>query len=161
MSAVGKDPLIGKRLGSYVVEALIGAGGMGAVYRAVQPEIGKQVAVKFLSAQLSAQPELVQRFFAEARSVNLIQHDNIVDIFDFGSSGGMSWFVMELLRGRSLTALLAYEGRLAVPRAVDVSAQIADAIAAAHTRGIIHRDLKGDNIFLVQLGGREDFIKIL
>jgi serine/threonine-protein kinase len=158
---VGTDPIVGRRFGSYVVEALIGAGGMGAVYRAVQPEIGKQVAIKFLSAALSAQPDLVQRFFAEARSVNLIQHDNIVDIFDFGSADGMSWFVMELLRGRSLTAVLAYESRLLLPRAVDVAAQIADAIAAAHARGIIHRDLKGDNIFLVQLGGREDFVKIL
>src|SRR4051812_8305983 len=116
MNPVGNDPVIGKRFGSYVVEALIGAGGMGAVYRAVQPEIGKQVAIKLLSATLSAHPELVQRFFAEARSVNLIQHDNIVDIFDFGSGNGISWFVMELLRGKSLTALLAYEGRLSVPR---------------------------------------------
>ena len=105
MKGVGTDSIIGKRFGSYVVEALIGAGGMGAVYRAVQPEIGKQVAIKFLSAQLCMHPELVQRFFAEARSVNLIQHDNIVDIFDFGSGDGMSWFVMELLRGRSLTAV--------------------------------------------------------
>jgi eukaryotic-like serine/threonine-protein kinase len=162
---VGADlsgrPVVGRRFGSYVVEALIGAGGMGAVYRAVQPEIGKQVAVKFLSAALTAQPELVQRFFAEARAVNLIQHDNIVDIFDFGSADGQSWFVMELLRGRSLTAVLAYEGRLAVGRTVDICIQIADAIAAAHGRGIIHRDLKGDNIFLVTHGGREDFIKIL
>jgi eukaryotic-like serine/threonine-protein kinase len=161
MKSVGKDAVIGKRFGSYVVEALIGAGGMGAVYRAVQPEIGKQVAIKFLSAQLSAHPELVQRFFAEARSVNLIQHDNIVDIFDFGSGNGVSWFVMELLRGKSLTAVLAYEGRVSVPRTVDICAQVADAIAAAHGRGIIHRDLKGDNIFLVSIGGRGDFVKIL
>jgi serine/threonine-protein kinase len=153
--------VIGRRFGSYVVEALIGAGGMGAVYRAVQPEIGKQVAVKFLSAALTAQPELVQRFFAEARAVNLIQHDNIVDIFDFGNAEGQSWFVMELLRGRSLTAVLAYEGRLALGRTIDICVQISDAIAAAHGRGIIHRDLKGDNIFLVTHGGREDFVKIL
>src|SRR5678816_2352179 len=138
MKGAGKDSIIGKRFGSYVVEGLIGAGGMGAVYRAVQPEIGKQVAIKFLSAQLSAHPELVQRFFAEARSVNLIQHDNIVDIFDFGSGGGVSWFVMELLRGRSLTGVLVSEARLSVPRTVDICAQIADAIAAAHGRGIIH-----------------------
>src|SRR6476619_2317778 len=111
MKGVGKDSIIGKRFGSYVVEALIGAGGMGAVYRAVQPEIGKQVAIKFLSAQLCMHPELVQRFFAEARSVNLIQHDNIVDIFDFGSGGGVAWFVMELLRGSSLTAAMVQNGR--------------------------------------------------
>ena len=83
MSGVGSDPLIGRRVGSYVVEQKLGEGGMGAVYRAVQPEIGKRVAVKFLAPALSSDPALVARFFAEARAVNLIQHENIVDIFDF------------------------------------------------------------------------------
>jgi serine/threonine-protein kinase len=156
------DPgLVGRRFGSYVVEELIGSGGMGSVWLAVQPEIGKKVAIKFLSPKLSAHDELVQRFFAEARAVNLIQHDNIVDIFDFGHADGMSWFVMEWLRGRSLEALLQSEGRLSVGRALDIAMQVADAIAAAHARQIVHRDLKADNIFLVTKSGRDDFVKLL
>jgi serine/threonine-protein kinase len=153
--------LIGRRFGSYVVEQKLGEGGMGAVYRAVQPEIGKLVAIKFLAEQFSSSPGVVQRFFAEARAVNLIQHDNIVDIFDFGQVDGHSYFVMELLRGASLEDVLRNQGALAVPRVLDVGVQVADAIAAAHARGIIHRDLKPDNIFLVPKSGRPDFVKLL
>src|SRR5690348_10328269 len=126
----GEDPLLGRRFGSYVVEKKLGEGGMGAVYRAVQPDIGKQVAIKFLAQHLSASPQVVQRFFAEARSVNLIQHDNIVDIFDFGQTEGFSYFVMELMKGQSLESVLTLEGRLSVGRALDVAIQMADAIAA-------------------------------
>jgi serine/threonine-protein kinase len=155
------DPLIGAHFGNYVVEKLLGQGGMGAVYRAVQPDIGKQVAIKFLAPQLAAAPELVQRFFAEARAVNLIQHDNIVDIFDFASRDGHSYFVMELLKGRSLEEVLGERGRLAVGRAIDICSQVADAITAAHEHNIVHRDLKPDNIFLLTKSGREDFVKLL
>src|SRR6185295_14988177 len=105
-SQAANDPILGRRFGSYVVEVKLGEGGMGAVYRAIQPEIGKQVAIKFLSPALSQNANVVQRFFAEARAVNTIQHDNIVDIFDFGrtqdGAEGHSFFVMELLRGISL-----------------------------------------------------------
>jgi serine/threonine-protein kinase len=155
------DPLIGRRFGSYVVEKKLGEGGMGAVYRAVQPEIGKQVAIKFLASHLAQNPDVVQRFFAEARSVNLIQHDNIVDIFDFGQAEGHSFFVMELMKGGSLEGLLEQQRRLAVGRAIDIGLQVADAIAAAHARNIVHRDLKPDNIFLVTRSGRNDFVKLL
>ena len=155
------DALLGRRFGSYVVEQKLGEGGMGAVYRAVQPEIGKQVAIKFLAPQLSAHPEVVQRFFAEAKAVNLIQHDNIVDIFDFGQTDGLSYFVMELLRGESLEATLVERQRLSLGRTVDIAIQVADAISAAHARNIIHRDLKPDNIYLVTRSGRRDFVKLL
>src|SRR3954468_21279749 len=134
---------------------------MGAVYRAIQPEIGKQVAIKFLAPHLSQNATVVQRFFAEARAVNLIQHDNIVDIFDFGQLDGFSFFVMELLKGASLESVLRAERRLTVARAIDLALQVADATAAAHARGIIHRDLKPDNIFLVQRTARADFVKLL
>jgi eukaryotic-like serine/threonine-protein kinase len=155
------DPLVGRRFGSYVVELKLGEGGMGAVYRAIQPEIGKQVAIKFLAPALSANPNVVQRFFAEARAVNLIQHDNIVDIFDFGQIDGHSYFVMELLRGSSLEGALEKEGKLSIGRTLDVAMQVADAIAAAHAHQIVHRDLKPDNIFLVTRSGRTDFVKLL
>jgi serine/threonine-protein kinase len=155
------DPMVGRRFGSYVVEQKLGEGGMGAVYRAVQPEIGKQVAIKFLAEHLSQNPTVVQRFFAEARSVNLIQHDNIVDIFDFGQVDGFSFFVMELMKGKALEELLVERGALPIGRAVDIAIQVADAISAAHSRQIIHRDLKPDNIFLVTKSGRQDFVKLL
>ena len=157
----GSDSMVGRRFGSYVVEQKLGEGGMGAVYRAIQPEIGKQVAIKFLAEHLSQNPQVVQRFFAEAKSVNLIQHDNIVDIFDFGQLEGHSFFVMELMKGHSLEAVLVSKGQLAIGRSVDIAVQVADAISAAHARQIIHRDLKPDNIFLVTKSGRHDFVKLL
>jgi serine/threonine-protein kinase len=161
MSLQSEDPLLGRRFGSYVVEKLIGAGGMGAVYQAVQPEIGKRVAIKFLSPDLTHDLQVVQRFFAEARAVNLIQHENIVDIFDFRTADGYSYFVMELLPGSSLQAILSREGRLPVARTLAIVVQVAAAIAAAHARQIVHRDLKPDNIFLLLRGGFEDFVKVL
>jgi serine/threonine-protein kinase len=155
------DPLVGRRFGSYLVERPLGAGGMGAVYQAVQPEIGKRVAIKFLAPELAGDRELVQRFFAEARAVNLIQHENIVDIFDFRVIEGHSYFVMELLPGCSLAALLAREPQLPVARAVAVAVQVSAAIATAHAHQIVHRDLKPDNIFLTTRAGYEDFVKVL
>jgi eukaryotic-like serine/threonine-protein kinase len=158
----GADPLIGQRVGSYIVEQQLGEGGMGAVYCGVQPEIGKRVAIKFLSEQLNAVPELVARFFDEAKAVNLIGHENIVDIFDFGRTvDGRNFFVMELLDGPSLEERVVRDAALSPARAVDIGRQIAGALAAAHDRGIIHRDLKPENVFLVRRGGRDDFVKIL
>jgi serine/threonine-protein kinase len=161
VSLQSQDPLIGRRFGSYVVEKLLGAGGMGAVYQAVQPEIGKRVAIKFLAPELTSDAGVVQRFFAEARSVNLIQHENIVDIFDFRMVDGYSYFVMELLPGASLQSVLQREGRLPVGRTVAIAVQVAAAIAAAHARQIVHRDLKPDNIFLAPRSGYADFVKVL
>ena len=161
MSLQNTDPLVGMRFGSYVVEGLLGAGGMGAVYSAVQPEIGKRVAIKFLAPELASDPSVVQRFFAEAKSVNLIQHENIVDIFDFKIAAGYSYFVMELLSGTSLAGVLARDGRLSVPRALAVGVQVSAAIAAAHSHDVVHRDLKPDNIFLTPKSGYDDFVKVL
>jgi serine/threonine-protein kinase len=161
MSLQSHDPLLGMRFGSYVIEKLLGAGGMGAVYAAVQPEIGKRVAIKFLAPELASDAGVVQRFFAEAKSVNLIQHENIVDIFDFKVAAGYSYFVMELLPGSSLATVLGQLGRLSPQRAVAIAVQVAAAIAAAHAHNVVHRDLKPDNIFLAPKAGYEDFVKVL
>jgi serine/threonine-protein kinase len=142
--------LIGRSIGNYKIVRAIGEGGMGTVYLAEHPMIGKRVAVKMLRPDLGTDPGLVSRFFQEARAVNEIRHPNIVDISDFGSTeDGIVYFVMELLEGRSLRDRLNAEGPLPIDDAVTVSRQVCDALAAAHRAGIVHRDLKPDNIFLL------------
>jgi len=140
----------GQQVGEYVLDSLIGAGGFGTVYRATHPLIGKQVAIKVLSRAYSAQPEMVSRFVAEARSVNQIRHRHIIDIFGFGQlDDGRHYFVMELLEGQPLDGFLEAHGRLRLEEAVPVLRGVARALDAAHEKGIIHRDIKPENIFLV------------
>jgi serine/threonine protein kinase len=139
----------GQQVGEYVIEAKIGAGGFGTVFRAAHPLIGKQVAIKVLSRAYSAQPDMVSRFIAEARSVNQIRHRNIIDIFGFGQlEDGRHYFVMELLEGQPLDVYLERHGRLTVAEAVAILRGVARALDAAHGKGIIHRDIKPENIFL-------------
>jgi serine/threonine-protein kinase len=142
--------LIGRSIGNYKIVRAIGEGGMGTVYLAEHPMIGKRVAVKMLRPDLGTDPGLVSRFFQEARAVNEIRHPNIVDISDFGKTeDGIVYLVMELLEGRSLRDRLNAEGALPLDEAVTISQQVCDALAAAHRVGIVHRDLKPDNIFLL------------
>jgi serine/threonine-protein kinase len=143
----------GERFGNYELTGLIGTGGMGAVYRAVHPEIGRVVAIKVLKPELARDDAAVGRFFDEARAVNAIRHDGIVDIFDLGRRGdGTAYYVMEYLAGEDLAHLLRRETRLHAPRAVALVRQVCDALAAAHRRGIIHRDLKPQNILVGEFG---------
>src|SRR4051794_11264453 len=132
-------------VGSWRIAESVGAGGMGRVYRARHPEIGAEVAIKVLSAAASQHPSLVERFFAEARAVNLIQHENIVSVLDLGRmSDGRPYIVMELLRGASLGELVA-RGPLPFSELAAIGRQILAALAAAHAAGVVHRDLKPDN----------------
>jgi len=160
------DPLLGQSIGNYIVKAKLGEGGMGAVYMAEHPLIGKRVALKVLHPELSSKGEVVDRFFNEAKAVNDIQHPNIVDIIDYGVVQGgrgesMVYFIMEFLGGRSLTYVLENEAPLPADRALRISVQIADALAASHKNGIVHRDLKPDNIMLVEKRHEHDFVKVL
>jgi len=157
------DDLVGATLGNYVVQELLGTGGMGKVYRAEHTLLGRQVALKLLHGELSRRPELVQRFFNEARAVNQIQHENIIDVTDFGTTpDGTSYFVMELLKeGSSLDDALRRTKVLEEKRAVRIAVQIADALAAAHSEGIIHRDLKPANVHLIRRSHTADFVKLL
>jgi serine/threonine-protein kinase len=142
--------LIGRSIGNYKIVRAIGEGGMGTVYLAEHPMIGKRVAVKMLRPDLGTDPGLVSRFFQEARAVNEIRHPNIVDISDFGKTeDGIVYFVMELLEGRSLRDRLNAEGPLPIDDVATIGRQVCDALAAAHRVGIVHRDLKPDNIFLL------------
>jgi len=151
----------GMMVGEYKVETKLGEGGMGAVYGAVHPLIGKRAAIKVLKRELCSNPEAVERFVLEARSVNQIGHPNIVDIFSFGElADGSSYFVMEWLRGESLAQRLR-RGRLAFGECLELLEGIIRGLEAAHEKGIIHRDLKPDNVYLVEVRGERPAVKLL
>ncbi len=148
------DPLLGQQISSYRVTRLLGAGGMGRVYKAVQPSIGARVAIKVLAVEGNTDPSLVDRFFAEARAVNVIRHEQIVNILDLARlPDGRPYIVMEYLDGASLAAVLRQRGTLPLGAMARLAAEVLDALAAAHARAIVHRDLKPDNIW-VTLSGR-------
>ena len=152
----------GQTFGSYRILNKIGTGGMGAVYLAEHPLIGKKVALKVIHRELAGNKEVVQRFFQEAKAVTRIGHEHIVEIHDFGvTPEGDHFYIMEYLEGKTLASALGHEGRLEVMRALHVGAQIASALAAAHAAGVIHRDLKPDNVMLIHRLGDPDFVKLL
>lgn len=142
--------MIGHRFGNYTALSLLGEGGMGVVYLAEHPEIGRRVAVKVLRSDLGRDPDALARFLNEARAANAIRHPNIIEILDSGTtSDGASYLVMELLEGEALRARLSRSRVLSVRDALEITYQTASALGAAHAKGIIHRDLKPDNLFLV------------
>jgi len=149
----------GTKVGEYEIERLLGVGGMGEVYGARQPVIGKQVAIKVMSRDCSASPSNVERFVQEAKAVNAIGHPNIVDIFSFGrTEDGRCYFVMEWLPGQSLRHKIK-QARLKPLEACEVLDGVLQALEAAHDHAIVHRDLKPDNIFCVS--GRRAGVKLL
>ena len=146
----------GTKLGPYELVALIGAGGMGEVYRARDQRLGRDVAVKILPASFAADPDRLRRFEQEARAVAALNHPNILGVHDLGQQDGTPYMVCELLDGESLRAILA-RGPLSHRKCIDYAIQIAHGLAAAHGKDIAHRDLKPDNIFIT----REGRVKIL
>src|SRR6185369_17073207 len=142
--------MIGQSFGNYRAVSLLGEGGMGVVYLAEHPEIGRKVAVKVLHRDFARDEQLLGRFLNEARAANAIRHPNIIEILDSGTLPDRTPFlVMELLEGESLAARIKREGRLPIRDSVDFAYQTASALAAAHAKGIVHRDLKPDNLFVV------------
>lgn len=141
---------VGQRIGNYRVLRKLGQGGMGAVYEAVQEEIGRRAAIKVLLPEYAKDQQSILRFFNEARAVNIIHHPGLVGVFESGRlEDGAAYIVMEYLSGELLTARLEKAGQLAHPDAINISRQIASALRAAHEKGIVHRDLKPDNVMLV------------
>ena len=140
----------GDAVGDYVIEQFLGAGAMGDVYAGRHPVIGKRVAIKVLKRELASDREASERFIREAKAVNQIDHPNVINVFNFGQlkgDDGRLFLVMDLVDGKSLRKLVE-EGPLPVGTALDILAKIADALDAAHARGVIHRDLKPDNVML-------------
>jgi serine/threonine protein kinase len=156
------DALIGHTLvDRYRLTRKIGEGGMGAVYEALHVLIGKPVAVKVLREKYADRPEVARRLVQEARLASSIRHEHIVDITDSGATeDGRTFVVMEHLDGLSLAELLKLEGPLPETRVLDIARQATSALAAAHERGIVHRDVKPENIFIVERDHR-DFVKVL
>jgi serine/threonine protein kinase len=152
----------GTDVGGYIVDGELGSGGMGVVYSATHPVIGKRAAIKVLKPELSGNPAAVERFIMEARAVNQIGHPNIVDIFAFGTlPDGRSYYVMDMLAGESLRRRLKRAGPLHISEAASVIDEVASALIAAHDKGIIHRDLKPDNVFMVSVSGRWPEVRLL
>ena len=156
------DDLIGQIVGSYRVVKLLGKGGMGSVYMAEHPTIGSKVAIKFLHPQYSHDEKIVERFFNEARAVNVIGHDNILKILDLNvTEDNRHYFVMEFLYGKPLQDLAEPGTPVPVETVGPILLQICEALSAAHDRGIIHRDLKPDNVYLTIHKGRRHFVKVV
>jgi eukaryotic-like serine/threonine-protein kinase len=141
----------GTRLGPYEISAPLGAGGMGEVYRAKDPRLGREVAIKVLPASFSQDTDRLKRFEQEARAAGVLNHPNITAVYELGSHEGSPYIVTELLEGETLRARLA-GGALAPRKATDYAVQIAKGLAAAHEKGIVHRDLKPENLFLTSDG---------
>ena len=141
----------GSRLGPYEILAPLGAGGMGEVFRARDPRLGREVALKILPEDVSQDRERLARFEGEARTASGLNHPSIVTIYEIGKADSVSYIAMELVQGRTLRELLA-EGPMPVRRLLPAAAQIADGLARAHEAGIVHRDLKPENVMVTRDG---------
>src|SRR5499426_1539442 len=144
------------RLGTYEVLSPLGAGGMGEVYRARDTRLGREVAIKVLPSEVSADRDRLARFEREARSASALNHPSIVTIYEIGSADSISYISMELVQGTTLRDLLAL-GPLPLKRLLGLAVQIADGLARAHEAGIVHRDLKPENLMVA----RDGLVKIL
>src|ERR1041385_3248514 len=157
------DPFVGRTLDEkYIVEERLGAGGMGAVYRARHLSMERPVAIKFLHQRLVEDEAARIRFQTEARAAVKLRHTNAVSVTDFGQTAeGSFYIVMELLEGRTLREILAKEAPLETARSVSLMLQASAAVAAAHDAGVIHRDLKPANIFVTQSADAPSIVKVL
>src|SRR5262245_9826292 len=151
----------GQAFGRYQIVRLIGEGGMGAVYEAVHPALKKRFAIKTLLAAMAQSPGVRARFLREGEAASRINHPNVVDVVDVGVEEGTPYLVMELLEGETLGALIARSGQVGVAEAVDILLPVMSAVAAGHGQGVIHRDLKPQNVFLARKAWGDPTPKVL
>lgn len=156
------DPLIGIDLGGFKVEKLLAAGGMGLVYEATHPAIGRRAAVKVLKPEVAADAEWTKRFLAEARALGAIKHRNLIEVLNFGKTpDGREFLMMEFLDGEPLDAYIRRLGQLAPAVALGIADQILNGLAEAHKKGVVHRDLKPANVYLLREHNGELLVKVL
>ncbi|MDW8373963.1 MAG: serine/threonine-protein kinase, partial [Planctomycetota bacterium] len=141
-----------ERFGPYQVIAELGRGGMGAVYKAFEPELNRHVAIKVMSEALAHDPVVVERFLREARAMAALSDPHIIQIYTIGTEEGQPYFAMEYIEGESLSAKLKREGRLAPAEALSILHQTAAGLASAHDRGVVHRDIKPGNLMITRRG---------
>src|SRR5262249_3695106 len=141
----------GERFNHYEIIAPLGAGGMGEVYLANDPRLGRQVAIKLLPAEFARDADRLLRFEQEARATSALNHPNILTVYDIGAHEGAPYIVAELLEGEELSELIK-QGAIAPRKAIDYARQIAGGLAAAHAKGVVHRDLKPENMFVTKDG---------
>jgi serine/threonine-protein kinase len=157
-----REALVGRTVaGKYVLRALLGHGGMGAVYEAEHQGIGKRVAIKFVDPEFATDEQVVKRFSREARAMSAIESAHIVTVFDAGTEDGRPYLVMELLRGEDLGQRLRRARRVPLGESMHIIAQVLKGLARAHAAGIVHRDLKPDNIFIAKTDTDPLFAKIV
>ncbi|MBX3275370.1 MAG: serine/threonine protein kinase [Sandaracinaceae bacterium] len=157
----GDPELVGRVVADrYHLVRMLGDGGMGAVYKAADRVLRRFVAIKLLHPAVAENPSSVERFQREARAAAAIGHPNIIDIMDFGREGNRPYMVMEYLRGRSLSQVIAMDGQLSIKRACTIAIHTLAGLQAAHDRGILHRDLKPANLMLVVRFGDRNFVKV-
>jgi Protein kinase domain len=153
--SVGSDPLLGREVAGYRLEAVIGRGGMGVVYLAEDLALERKVALKLLAPELSEDERFRARFHRESRLAAAIDHPNVVPIYDAGEAAGVLYIVMRYVEGTDLRTVLLDDGALEPPRALALLSQVAEALDAAHARGLVHRDVKPSNVLVASVGGRE------
>src|SRR5262245_52931646 len=147
----GSPPV--RALGKYRIERVLGAGGMGTVYLAVDSELRRTVALKVLSTDKAANPQLVRRFKSEGQAAARLEHENIVKVFEAGEINGQLFIALEFIDGIDVQELLSKRGRLPVRRSIEIVSQVAAALQHAYERGIVHRDIKPSNL-LIRKDGR-------
>jgi len=164
MATKKKDPFVGRAVlgGKFRILKKIGAGGMGAVYRAEEPDMGREVAIKILHPNLKGRADLVSRFRREARAMSQLRHPHTVRVFMYGElEDGSLYIVMEMLEGKNLNQTVRKGGPMPPSRAVPIVTDSCRALSEAHDLGIVHRDLKPENIFVCQQPGMIDYAKVL
>lgn len=164
MSDKNEDPYVGREIleGKFRIVKRIGAGGMGSVYRAEEPAMGREVAIKILHPKLKGRSDLVSRFRREARAMSQLRHPHTVRVFMYGElEDGSLYIVMEMLEGRNLNQTVRKDGPMSPARAIPIVSDACHALHEAHEMGIVHRDLKPENIFVCQQPGVKDYAKLL
>src|SRR5262245_21605094 len=146
----------GTRIGAYQIVAALGSGGMGEVYRARDIKLGREVAIKILTAEFSSNPDRLRRFEQEAKSASSLNHPDIITIYEIGSYESLSYIAMDFVDGKTLREILS-SGRVPARKVVQIAAQLAEALTKAHEAGSVHRDLKHENI----MTKTDNYVKIL